>query len=109
MNDKLTLNKLEKLIELETQLRGEYQQQLDDKDIAIAQLTVDKTALEAQISEREKTIATQLAAPSGVIGYCSAACSVWVPWSSASAGVARDAAASAASETGSNFMGGILS
>ena len=58
MNDKLTLNKLEKLIELETQLRGEYQQQLDDKDIAIAQLTVDKTALEAQISEREKTIAT---------------------------------------------------
>jgi chromosome segregation ATPase len=61
MNDKLTLNKLEKLIELETQLRGEYQQQLDSKDVSIAQLTVDKTALEAQISEREKTIATQLA------------------------------------------------
>ena len=61
MNDKLTLNKLEKLIELETQLRGEYQQQLDDKDISIAQLSVDKTALESQISEREKTIATQLA------------------------------------------------
>ena len=61
MNDKLTLNKLEKLIELETQLRGEYQQQLDDKDVSIAQLTVDKTALEEQISEREKTIATQLA------------------------------------------------
>ena len=36
MNDKLTLNKLEKLIELETQLRGEYQQQLDDKDIALS-------------------------------------------------------------------------
>ena len=61
MNDKLTLNKLEKLIELETQLRGEYQQQLDDKDVSIAQLKVDKTALEEQISEREKTIATQLA------------------------------------------------
>ena len=60
MNDKLTLNKLEKLIELETQLRGEYQQQLDSKDVSIAQLTVDKTGLEAQISEREKTIATQL-------------------------------------------------
>ena len=61
MNDKLTLNKLEKLIELETQLRGEYQQQLDDKDVSIAQLSVDKTTLEAQITEREKTIATQLA------------------------------------------------
>ena len=61
MNDKLTLNKLEKLIELETQLRGEYQQQLDDKDVSIAQLSVDKTTLEAQIAEREKTIATQLA------------------------------------------------
>ena len=60
MNDKLTLNKLEKLIELETQLRGEYQQQLDDKDVSIAQLSVDKTTLEAQIAEREKTIATQL-------------------------------------------------
>ena len=38
MSDTLSLNKLEKLIELETQLRGEYQQQLDDKDATIAEL-----------------------------------------------------------------------
>ena len=38
-----------------------YQQQLDDKDVSIAQLSVDKTTLEAQVTEREKTIATQLA------------------------------------------------
>jgi len=29
MSDTLSLNKLEKIIELETQLRDEYQQQLD--------------------------------------------------------------------------------
>ena len=31
MSDTLSLNKLEKLIELETQLRDEYQQQIDIK------------------------------------------------------------------------------
>ena len=36
MNDKLTLNKLEKLIEVESNLRGEYQQQLDAKDETIS-------------------------------------------------------------------------
>jgi len=61
MSETLSLNKLEKLIELETQLRGEYQQQLDDKDGAIAELTEDKAALEAQIAEMEKTISTQSA------------------------------------------------
>ena len=35
MSDTLSLNKLEKIIELETQLRGEYQQQLDEKDNAM--------------------------------------------------------------------------
>ena len=61
MNDTLTLNKLEKLIEVENKLRGEYQQQLDAKDATIAQLNSDKTTLESKLSELEATIATQLA------------------------------------------------
>ena len=61
MSETLSLNKLEKLIELETQLRGEYQQQLDDKDATIAELKNDKTAVEAKMADLEKTISTQLA------------------------------------------------
>ena len=61
MSDSLSLNKLEKLVAMETQLRGEYQQQLDDKDLSITQLSDAKTALEARITELEKTVATQLA------------------------------------------------
>ncbi|MBA4694028.1 MAG: hypothetical protein H2070_05095 [Congregibacter sp.] len=61
MSDTLSLNKLEKLIELETQLREEYQQKLDAKDTAIAELQQDKTAIEAKVAELEKTISTQLA------------------------------------------------
>ena len=61
MNDKLTLNKLEKLLEMENKLRGEYQQQLDDKDAAIAELTEKKSSLETKIGELEQSIATQLA------------------------------------------------
>ena len=60
MNDKLTLNNLEKLMEMETQLRGEYQPKLDEKDAAISKLADSKTALETRISELEKTMATQL-------------------------------------------------
>jgi len=61
MNDTLTLNKLEKLIEVENKLRGEYQQQLDAKDATIAQLNSVKATLESKLSELENTIATQLA------------------------------------------------
>ena len=61
MNDTLTLNKLEKLIEMETQIRAEYQPQLEEKEAAISQLTSDKTALEGKVAELEKIIATQLA------------------------------------------------
>ena len=61
MSDSLSLNKLEKLVAMETQLRGEYQQQLDDKDLSITQLSDGKTVLEARITELEKTVATQLA------------------------------------------------
>ena len=60
MNDTLTLNKLEKLIEVESKLRGEYQLQLDAKDATITQLKNDKAALESKLSELENTIATQL-------------------------------------------------
>ncbi len=61
MSDTLSLNKLEKLIELETQLRGEFQQQLDEKDASIAVLTQDKAAMESKVAELEQTISTQLA------------------------------------------------
>ena len=61
MNDTLTLTKLEKLIEMETQIRAEYQPQLEEKEAAISELTSDKTALEGKVAELEKTIATQLA------------------------------------------------
>ena len=60
MNDKLTLNTLDKLMEMETQLRSEYQPKLDEKDAAIAKLADKEAALETRISELEKTIATQL-------------------------------------------------
>ena len=61
MSETLSLNKLEKLIELETQLRGDYQRQLDDKDATIAKLKKEQAALEAKMAELEKTISTQLA------------------------------------------------
>ena len=60
MNDTLSLNKLEKIIELEATLRGEYQQKLDEKDASISALTQDKDTLERKISELEQTVATQL-------------------------------------------------
>ena len=68
MNDTLTLNKLEKVIELESQLRGEYEQQLAAKDASAAQLTKEKQALEDKVNELEKTIATQLATISDMSG-----------------------------------------
>jgi len=71
MSDTLSLNKLEKLIELETQLRGEYQKKLDEKDTAIADLTRDKAALESRIEELEKTISTQLTTISEMSGRSS--------------------------------------
>ena len=61
MSETLSLNKLEKLIEVESNLRGEYQQQLDAKDETISQLNNDKAALETKLSGLENTIATQLA------------------------------------------------
>jgi len=60
MNDTLSLNKLEKIIELEATLREEYQQKLDEKDASIAVLTQDKATLEKKVSELEQTVATQV-------------------------------------------------
>ena len=60
MNDTLSLNKLEKIIELEATLREEYQQKLDEKDASISALTQDKSTLERKVSELEQTVATQL-------------------------------------------------
>ena len=60
MNDKLTLHNLEKLMDMDTQLRSEYQPKLDEKDAAISKLADKETALETRISELEKTIANQL-------------------------------------------------
>ena len=48
MNDTLSLNKLEKIIELEATLREEYQQKLDEKDASISALTQDKDTLERE-------------------------------------------------------------
>ena len=71
MSDTLSLNKLEKIIELETQLRGEYQQQIDEKDASIADLSRDKSALESKVQELEKTISTHLATISEMSGKSS--------------------------------------
>ena len=60
MNDTLSLNKLEKIIELEATLREEYQQKLDEKDASISALTQDKATLERKVGELEQTVATQL-------------------------------------------------
>ena len=46
MNDTLSLNKLEKIIELEATLREEYQLKLDEKDASINALTENKANLD---------------------------------------------------------------
>ena len=56
----LTVNKLEKVMELEATLREQYQGQLDEKDAEIGKLSEEKTALEARVEELQATIATQL-------------------------------------------------
>ena len=71
MSETLSLNKLEKLIELESQLRGEYQQKLDEKDASIADLQRDKAALKSRIEELEKTISIQLTTISEMSGKSS--------------------------------------
>jgi chromosome segregation ATPase len=57
----LTLNKLEKVMELEEQLRGEYQSQLEAKDAEIEQLKNLQAELQATIDGHQSTIDKQLA------------------------------------------------
>jgi len=67
----LTVKKLEKVMELEAQLREQYQDQLDEKDNAISKLTEEKSALEKQVDELKGTIATQLETITGLSGKAS--------------------------------------
>jgi len=52
----LTANRLEKIMELEQELRSEYQQQLDDKQAAIDAALADKADLQATIDKQLETI-----------------------------------------------------
>ena len=56
----LTLNKLEKLMELEAKLRDEYTEQLEGKDREIAELTGQRDSLNTRVDELQATINTQL-------------------------------------------------
>ncbi|MDX1734280.1 MAG: hypothetical protein R3228_07930 [Halioglobus sp.] len=56
----LTLNKLEKVIELEEQLRAEYQGQLDEKAAQIKVLQEEQAQLQATVDKQQGTIDTQL-------------------------------------------------
>jgi len=67
----LTLNKLEKLMEMEAKLRDEYQEQLEGKDKEIATLTGEKEALAARVEELQGTINTQLETISSLSGKAS--------------------------------------
>ena len=67
----LTLNKLEKLMEMEAKLRDEYQEQLEGKDQEIAKLTGEKEALAARVEELQGTINTQLETISSLSGKAS--------------------------------------
>ena len=67
----LTVSKLEKVMELEAQLREQYQDQLESKDSAITTLTEEKEALEKQVDELKGTIASQLATITDLSGKAS--------------------------------------
>lgn len=54
MNYKLMLNELETFIGVRIQLQGQYQQQFDDKDREISQLSNVKAALKTKVAELEK-------------------------------------------------------
>jgi chromosome segregation ATPase len=52
----LTANRLEKIMELEQELRAEYQQQLDDKQAAIDAALAEKAELQATLDKQLETI-----------------------------------------------------
>ncbi|MCH1492820.1 MAG: hypothetical protein L7T24_09695 [Luminiphilus sp.] len=67
----LTLNKLEKIMELEAQLRDEYKEQLEGKDKEISTLTNERDSLTARVDELQSTLATQLETISSLSGKAS--------------------------------------
>ena len=56
----LTVNKLEKIIELEDQLRGEYEDKLEARDKDIAELNKQQAEMQATIEKQKATIDKQL-------------------------------------------------
>ena len=56
----LSLNKLEKVIELEERLRDEYQSQLEAKTAEIEELTNKHAELQATVESQQATISQQL-------------------------------------------------
>ena len=68
----LSLNKLEKVIELEEQLRSEYQSQLDSKAEEIDSLIKKQAELQATIDTRQATIDQQLATITELSGKATA-------------------------------------
>lgn len=56
----LTLNKLEKVMELEEQLRAEYQNQLDEKTARIEELETKQAELQETADKHQATIEKQL-------------------------------------------------
>jgi len=67
----LTLNKLEKIMELEAKLRDEYKEQLEGKDKEISTLTNERDTLAARVDELQSTLATQLETISSLSGKAS--------------------------------------
>ena len=71
MSDTLSLNKLEKIIELEATLREEYQQKLDEKDASIAALTQarsENSQLELKIKELESQLEQSQSSETDAVG-----------------------------------------
>jgi chromosome segregation ATPase len=68
----LSLNKLEKVIELEEQLRSEYQSQLDSKTEEINSHVQKQSELQAIIDARQATIEQQLATITELSGKATA-------------------------------------
>ena len=56
----LTAGRLEKIMELETQLREQYQEQLDSKTAEIDRLSVRESELKATVNKLQGTVDTQL-------------------------------------------------
>ena len=68
----LSLNKLEKVIELEERLRNDYQEQLDAKTAEIEDLVKQQAELQATIDSQQATVSQQLETITELSGKASA-------------------------------------